>query len=93
MAVGLTLDILKLAFRHTFGNPVSRVYKVGVGGISGTTEGASKRKTEGCLGPSIVGDHGRKTGNYQRGSARSVYNVGRLGVAVRNTAACAWGML
>ena len=67
---------------------MSRVFKVGVSGISGSTVGASISKTGGCLGGSTGGACGRKTGNCLGGLARSAQNIERLTVAGRCTAGC-----
>ena len=74
-AVGSTGGILKTAYRYFLGETVSKLFKVGVGGISGSTLVASGSKTGCCLG----------------GSARRAHSVGRLVAMCRCAADSARG--
>ena len=50
---------MKLTCRHLLAGAVSRVVKVGVGAISGSTDRASERRTEGCVSGQGVPVEGR----------------------------------
>ena len=56
---------------------MSSVFKVGIGGISGSIVDASGRKTGSCLGYLARSDHG----------------VGKFGVVGRYTVGCTWVLL